>query len=449
MVDARVAVTDALVALDAARTALDKVMDPDIGDAQQAVSKAASNLKSAQDNLIIARNDSDNAAKLRTLEYEAIYYRNKYGEAQVKFNEGKIDQQKLDWEYSNMLAAEERLNQARVRAESSLANAQEAIVEAQEAYDDAVEALSDLRAGPDALELGEAQGKVAQAESALSKAHEDLAEMESGPSDRDILKAEHAVAQADYNLAKAEDNLADMEAGPDPKDIEIAQAKVTNAQTALEEAEALLEAAEMKAPFAGTVISVGADVGDLVSSGSTIITVADLSDLRVRAMVDETDISKVAIGQDVSITFDAFPGYRFSGQVLEVPLQGEMSQSVLIYEVPINLERTEDVAIKSGMTANLSIVVGRRRSVLLVPAMAVQLAEDGNVVSVIDPKTDQTTYVPVELGLSNGIYTEVMNGLNEGDRVLVRYDNTEENLNPFGGPVPMGVLSTGQGRVRR
>jgi RND family efflux transporter MFP subunit len=174
-----------------------------------------------------------------------------------------------------------------------------------------------------------------------------------------------------------------------------------------------------------------------------VVTLADLSNLRVKAVVDETDISQVEIGQETEITFDAFPGQRFRGQVLEVPLQGKLTQNVLTYEVPVSLEGAAGAALKPGMTANLSIVVGRRQNVLLVPAMAVQLGEDGNTVKVQDSPKGPATETRVEVGLSDGTYTEVKRGLNEGDRVLVQYQASQQTQTGRKWEEPGFVISGG------
>lgn len=433
LAQARLAVAQAETELADAKEDLETLLDPDIEAAQAAVRDAEAALEIARNQLIVVENDPDNAAKLRTLEAEANWYRNNHWEAEQKFEQGKIDQGKLNWEYSNMLAAEERLTAARAQAESSLSNAQNKVTQAEEALRDAQENLAELQSGPDPSDLTEAETRVTQAEYNLARAQQTLAEIEAGPDPLDLTRAETQVTQAEYNVAKARETLAEIEAGPDPKDLEVAQAKLISAQATLEKAQAALEAATMLAPFDSTVISVGAEVDDLVSSNTTVVTLADLSNLQVQAIVDETDISRVEIGQQVEATFDAFPGHRFWGQVLEVPLQGRLMQNVLIYEVPVSLEGAEDVALKPGMTANLTIVVGRRENALLVPAMAVQQGEEGHVVMVQDTPQGPRMATRVEVGLSDGMYVEIMSGLIEGDRVIVEYQPVQEELRGFGG----------------
>ncbi len=421
---ARLTVSQNEVALAEAQAALKELLDPDIASAQAAVDDAEAALTSAQAQMTQVENDSSNAAQIRTLEYEAHWYEQNYAEAQVKFQKGEIDQQKLDFEYSNMLAAQERLRVAQAKAQAAVTNAQSSLAKAQRAYQEAQDALAELQRGPGATELA---------------------------------KARNAVTLAQYNLDVAEEELARAEAGPAEQDVKVAQAKVDSAQATLEEAQATLAAATMVAPFDGTVVSVGAEVGDLVSSGTTIITLADLGELRVKAVVDETDIANVQIGQVATVTFDAFPGSRFKGKVLEVPLQGSLSQNILTYEVPVSLEGAgQEVALKPGMTANVSIAVGQGQNVLLVPAMAVQQGEAGNVVLVQDDPGKDPVETPVTLGLSDGVYVEIKRGLNEGDRVVFEYSaSTSSSSQPQwmqrGGPGSFGVqvMPSGPVEIRR
>jgi len=149
--------------------------------------------------------------------------------------------------------------------------------------------------------------------------------------------------------------------------------------------------------------------------------------------VDETDIGLVQIGDQVSITFDAFPSRRFTGQVLEVPLQGNLVQNVLTYDVPVSLEGTDLSGLRPGMTANLTVVVGRRQDVLLVPALAVQIGENGYVVLVQDTPEGPAVETPVQVGLSDGTYVEVVSGLIEGDQIVAQYEAADDQQNPFMG----------------
>ena len=327
----------------------------------------------------------------------------------------------------------------------TLEEALEALAEAQNALD-----LARLNAS---LTLAGAQDNVTQVEDALSDAREKLAELQAGPDALALAKADNAITQAEYQIAKAQDDLDTMLAEADPKVVKLAQIKYDTAAADLAEAQKALEKSVMVAPFSGTIVSVKVEVGDEVSASDVILTMANLSELRVMAFIDETEITQVEVGQDVRITFDAFPGYVFEGRVLEVPIQGELSQNVVIYEVPISLEGIDDVNLKPGMTANLSIVTAHRDNALLLPVYAVRWSDEGNVVMVQDTPDSGAMLIPVQTGITDGTYVEIVRGLNEGDSVIVQYaQQEEETVFGLGGgmgigrPPEGGLLPTGRGR---
>jgi multidrug efflux pump subunit AcrA (membrane-fusion protein) len=128
-----------------------------------------------------------------------------------------------------------------------------------------------------------------------------------------------------------------------------------------------------------------------------------------------------------------------------VPLQGTLSQNIVTYEVPVSLEGTEGVTLKAGMTANLKITVGKKENVLLVPAMAVQYDEGLPTVLVQDNSNASPAATNVEVGLSDGTYTEIVRGLNEGDLVVIVFTPTEEG-GFSAGPGFIGIPGAGQRR---
>jgi multidrug efflux pump subunit AcrA (membrane-fusion protein) len=501
LAQAQLAVTQAEADLMVAQDGLEQAKAPyselDLAQAQLAVTQAKADLAEARQNLADAVEPSVcTYQSVVDLEYQYAWYEDNYYQMAQQFDAGEISREEMDKHEANLQWAEDRLNEAlqcppgpedvavckndytwyqdRYAEMEGRYNAGEISQEQLFALWDRLQAAKDRldQAQQAASTVTKDQNQVLQAEYNLQKAQATLAEIQAVPdsaatdqspdsaatdqaqqADPEVIKAQNQVLQAEYNLQKAQATLAEIEAGPDPKEIEVAQAKVVSAQSTLETAQAALEAATLTAPFDGTIISVGAEVGDLVSSNDVVVTLSDLSALRVRAIVDETDISQVDVGQEVEITFDAFPGRRFRGQVLEVPYQGTLAQNIVTYEVPISLEGAEGVSLKPGMTANLSIVLARRQNVLLIPAMAVQQGEEGNVVMVQDsPERQMAT--PVEVGFSDGVYVEVVRGLNEGDHVVIEYQPSQEQPNDFrggGNSFPGGGGSSfpgGGGRTR-
>jgi HlyD family secretion protein len=408
LTQAQVAVAQAEVSLAEAQETLHDLLNPDIATAE---------LESARYNLIVVQKSDVVSKNVRDREFEHTWYENNYGNFLKAYERGEETKTRLEWEWNALMGAKERLDAARAEA---------------------------------AKALGDAENRVAKAEDALQEAQEDLAALQAGPDSLELDKDKTQVAQAEYTLHKAQADLAEIQAGPDPKDVEVAQAKVVTAQADLEEARAALEAATMVAPFDGTVIDVGAEVGDLLSSSIVVVTLADLSHLEVKALVDETDISQVEIGQEAEITFDALSGKKFSGRVLSVPLQGTLSQNIVTYEVPVSLEGTEGVTLKAGMTANLKITVGKKENVLLVPAMAVQYQEGLPTVLVQDHPNASPAATNVEVGLSDGTYTEIVRGLNEGDLVVITFTPTEEGgFSPGGGFIGIPGAGPGGGQRRQ
>ncbi len=206
---------------------------------------------------------------------------------------------------------------------------------------------------------------------------------------------------------------------------------------AVSDAQAALDGTQLVASFDGTVLKTNLNVGDQVTSSTDVLTVANLKQLQVVASVDETTIKRLAEGQNAEITFDAFPGQTFKGKVLSIPLQGSLQNDVMVYDVPLSLEGADQLALLVGMTANVKVAVAEAQNALLVPSLALQKVNGLYQVLVpdaSDPKGEPVS-VPVEVGLSDGTYTQITKGLNVGDQVVVQMSSTtgQSNNRMFGG----------------
>jgi HlyD family secretion protein len=396
--EAEAAVTQAQVELEAAKEDLDDLLNPDLDEAMEAITDAQQDLQDSRDELAALQTDSSIQENIDYLQWQANEIEVEHGRLANNANESEEQRDYRQLIYNQMMDAKEAVQQAEIQARLDLLNAEYAVVKAEMALDEAQQELAELQAGPDEL---------------------------------DIKTAELAVAQAEYNVKEAQENLATVQAGPDASDIRLAQANYDSARAAYEDASVALEEAVMVAPFGGTVISLDAEVGDLASS-SAIMTLSDLTNLRVLASVDETEITQIEIGQETIITFDAFPDAELQGEVLEVPIEGTLSNNVVYYEVPISMTGGENLTLKPGMTANISLLAGQEEDALLIPVMAVQLGSDGYVVTVQN-SDGSTTLVPIKIGLNDGVYVQVLSGLIEGDVVIVEYEMEEETTNMFRG----------------
>ena len=213
------------------------------------------------------------------------------------------------------------------------------------------------------------------------------------------------------------------------------------AQLAVSEAEDALAGTQLVAPFDGTILETNAVAGDPVSADTTVLTLANLDTLQVAASVDETTIRQVKAGQTAAITFDAFPGQSFTGQVLSIPLQGTLEGGVMVYTVPVSLTGAEKLALRVGMTANVEIKVADITDALLLPTIALQ--QSNGQYQVLVPTTDDpngaTQAVTVEVGLSDGTYTQILKGLSVGDKVVEQVKSTTSDNNQQMGPGGMDM----------
>ena len=286
----------------------------------------------------------------------------------------------------------------------------------------------------------------------LADAQEALAKAKAGGDKLTLAQAQLAVHEAEVSLQAAQEARQELDTGADTTKLATAQAAVDKKRVAVSEAGTALAGTQLVAPFDGTILETNVAVGDQVTANTTVLTLANLKTTQVVASVDETTIRQVSEGQTATITFDAFPGQSFTGKVLSVPLQGTLQGGVMVYDVPISLTGAEDLALLVGMTANVDIQVGQVTDALLVPTIALQQTNglyEVQVPNTTDPSGAAET-VPVEVGLSDGTYTQVTKGLNAGDSVLVQLQSTSSSSssNAMGGSgnVLMSASRTLSGR---
>jgi HlyD family secretion protein len=163
------------------------------------------------------------------------------------------------------------------------------------------------------------------------------------------------------------------------QDVSLARAQVESDRIALEQAERRLRDTKVFAPIAGVVAARTVEPGQIVvsptnnvSGGTTLLTISDLSRLFIVASVDESDIGKVATGQPVEITADAFPNDRFRGEVVRIATKGQNVSNVVTFEVKIEVTSRNKSKLKPEMTANVEIVAADKTGALLLPSAAIR-----------------------------------------------------------------------------
>ena len=257
-------------------------------------------------------------------------------------------------------------------------------------------------------------------------------------------------AQASLNQAVA--NLQLKQAGATAQDLIVAQAAVDQAAAQLEQAKSNLAGAVLTAPFTGVVAAVGANPGEQVGSSSIPVTLVDTRQVRVDVVVDETDVAKVQPGQQATLTLDALPGQRIPGTVSVVAPTGTVTQGVVNYSVQIQVDPAQAPGIRPGMTATAQIITQSKADVVYVPNRALRTQGRTRTVEVLDAE-GKTSTRPVQVGLANDQITEILNGVQPGDRVVIPTTTTAAVRAPgglgggFGGPGGPGGPPPGAVRI--
>jgi multidrug efflux pump subunit AcrA (membrane-fusion protein) len=208
------------------------------------------------------------------------------------------------------------------------------------------------KACPDEDAPEQARLALVAADSQLAAAQAQLDLVRAG-ADPDLLRAalagvSSASAQRDANQAQLDLALA----GPSPEQLAIAEAGVIQAEAALDKAKAALSFTEVRAPFAGTVVAVESDVGNMAVPGQVAVVLATLDRLQVRTTdLSELDVSHVAVGEEVIVTVDPLPGTEFTGIVSHVDLQAENARGEVTYGVVVELADVSGAPLRWGMTA--------------------------------------------------------------------------------------------------
>ena len=216
-----------------------------------------------------------------------------------------------------------------------------------------------------------------------------------------------------------------------------AKEQVNSARESVQRAQTNLGYATITSPIDGVVLSKAVEEGQTVAASFNtpeLFTIAqDLTDMRVIADIDEADIGGVKEGQRVSFTVDAFPDDHFEGQVTQVRQQATTESNVVTYEVVISA-RNNDLKLKPGLTANVTIFTLEKNGVLVAPAKALRfmpneaLLQKGETIEDVEAPTKLWTKEgntfkahKVETGTSNGVLTEITSGVTAGTEVLVDF----------------------------
>ena len=235
---------------------------------------------------------------------------------------------------------------------------------------------------------------------------------------------------------------------------EKARQTVNSARESVQKAQTNLGYATITSPIDGVVLSKSVEEGQTVAASFNtpeLFNIAqDLTDMRVIADIDEADIGGVKEGQRVTFTVDAFPDDKFEGQVTQVRQEATTTSNVVTYEVVVSAPN-KDLKLKPGLTANITIYTLEKNDVLAVPSKALRfmpneaLLKKGEQIEDVEAPLKVWTMEgntfkahKVETGITNGMLTEIVSGINEGAEVLVDFSisggeqaQEQQTTNPF------------------
>ena len=235
-------------------------------------------------------------------------------------------------------------------------------------------------------------------------------------------------AEKAYQLAQNKQLSAQRNVAVSRAEVARAKAQVAQMQAALDNAEEDLSNSTIVSPMEGLVLSRDVEVGDAVSSililgsqASNIMTLGDVSEVYVKGKVDESDISKVYLSQPARISVESLKDKKFMGKVTKISPLGVEKDNVTTFEVRVSIQNPTG-ELKANMSANAEIILEEKHKVLVVPEAAVIYDKDRHsFLETPDPgsKTGRRK-LSAKLGISNGVKTELIEGLKEGQQVVLQ-----------------------------
>jgi HlyD family secretion protein len=332
----------------------------------------------------------------------------------------RVAQAKLDVALSG--ARGQELEQAKVRTENAKNNldrliplakdgmvAQDQVESAQLQYDIYSSQLSLLQEGVRPEDKEALQAQVESSKSSLESAQDNKMLI-------DIKKASFDAARAQLDNAQALFDQANVskDASTWQKDLAQTNAAVKKAEASLELAKQRLDEATIKAPINGTIAQRFMDKGDYASPSRPFVKIVDIDVVKIIAKVPERDVGSIKIGQKAIIKPDAYPGKEFSGIVRKLsPIIDRDSQTC---DIEIEAQNP-DQKLKPGMFVRVELTISESKVAPVVSKEAILI--DGNDSFVYVADNDKAVKKMVTTGISDGVKTEIVSGLNAGDNIII------------------------------
>jgi len=355
-------------------------------------------------------------------------------------------------------AAAARLRQARENAAAQPTLTKASIAQAQATYNASVTDLERLREATQPQTRADAESALAKAKANLDIAQKELvrvqglkqqgfvpqSDVDTAINKRDLAKAELESAQQRWDtidkdlqaeLDSAQARVAQTKAALDrakadavqdklrEADVASADAQLARAEAQVKNAKTMLDYTTIRAPRDGVILDKFVEEGTIITSGRSsvaqgtdIVSLGDLKKMFAEVSLDEADVGRARVGQEVTILVDAFPQAKFRGVVTRINPQAVTQQNVTTVLVTVQIENP-DARLKPGMTASCEFLVDEAKDVVYLPSRAVRGTDQGYVVTMW--KGTELAEVPVKVGLVGDDRTEITEGLSAGDEVVV------------------------------
>lgn len=256
------------------------------------------------------------------------------------------------------------------------------------------------------LDDAELRARLAQARAVLEKSKVDYEQA------RRVYERQRKLYENDH-ISQQEFDIAESS-------FAAARAQLMQAEANLELAEIQLSYATIRSPISGVIASVSTQEGEAVAAGlaaPTFVNIIDLHRLEVHTYVDETDIGKIEIGQRARFTVDTFPGVEFPGEVTAIYPKAVIEDNVVNYIATVEILDFKEHVLRPEMTAHVTITLDERENVLTVPTAAIHRDRGERYVNVLEG--NEHVRRTVSIGWRDGARTEILDGLEEGELVVV------------------------------
>jgi len=262
---------------------------------------------------------------------------------------------------------------------------------------------------------------------ALELAQDNLEEAQNLLSEGEFDEMQAVLEQLEVSLHKAQEKSVARRWAL-PFSIKLVEMETEQARTTLDLAKEELSKTIIIAPFDGVVTDIDMKTGERISAAAQVLSVVDPTNIEMNGAIDEIDVSMVELGQEAIITLDALPDKDVKGMVTFMSPAGTVQSGVVSYKTIISMENPDE-ELRDGMSGTAEIIIERYDNVLLISNRAIRGTWDKpSVEVVVDGQVEQRE---ISLGASDGIESEVLSGLEEGE--IVVFPESQLPFRLFGG----------------